>query len=232
MLHQGLSVLVEVGGEGDLPLQDVPVDTHGVLVVEGVDSSVHLVDQHSQSPPIHGLSMPLVEDDLGSDVFGGPADGEGPALSQELGEPEISQFEVAVVADEQVFRLQISEDDVLAMEVFEAGSDDGAVETGLVSGEALHIAEVGKKFPAVDEFQDEVEVFGVLSESLEVDDEGVVDLGVDEVLVVDVVDLLGLHDLMLVEQLESHVLASLLVLGHLHLAEASLAEHPPDLIVI
>jgi hypothetical protein len=43
---------------------------------------------------------------------------------------------------------------------------------------------------------------------------------VDEVLVVDVVDLLGLHDLVLVEQFECHILASFLVLGDLDLAEA------------
>ena len=43
----------------------------------------------------------------------------------------------------------------------------------------------------------------------------------DKVLVVDVVDLLGLHDLMLVEQLQGHILSGLLVLGDLHLSEST-----------
>jgi len=47
------------------------------------------------------------------------------------------------------------------------------------------------------------------------------DLRVDEVLVVDVVDLLGLHDFVFVEQFEGDVLAGLLVFGHFHLAEPS-----------
>ncbi len=48
-----------------------------------------------------------------------------------------------------------------------------------------------------------------------------VDLGVDEVLVVDVVDLLGLDDVSLVEQLEGVVLSRLFVFGDLHLSETT-----------
>jgi hypothetical protein len=52
-----------------------------------------------------------------------------------------------------------------------------------------------------------------------VNDEGVVDLAVHEVLVVDVVHLLRLDDVALVQELEGDVLARLLVLGDLDLAE-------------
>ncbi len=43
----------------------------------------------------------------------------------------------------------------------------------------------------------------------------------DEVLIVDVVDLLSLHDLMFVEKFERHILAGLLILSHLNLAEST-----------
>lgn len=43
----------------------------------------------------------------------------------------------------------------------------------------------------------------------------------DKVLVVDVVDLLGLHDLVLVEKFEGDILAGLLILSHLDLAEST-----------
>jgi hypothetical protein len=44
---------------------------------------------------------------------------------------------------------------------------------------------------------------------------------VDKVLVVDMVDLLGLHDFVFAQQFECHVLSGLFVLGHLDLAEAA-----------
>ena len=60
-----------------------------------------------------------------------------------------------------------------------------------------------------------------MGESFEADDEGVIDLRMYEVLVIDVVYLLCLHDFVFVEQFEGYILACLSVLGHLNLAEAA-----------
>jgi len=59
----------------------------------------------------------------------------------------------------------------------------------------------------------------------------VIDLRVHEVLVIDVIDLLCLHDFVFVEKFESHILPRLLVLGYLNLPEAPLAEDASDLVV-
>jgi hypothetical protein len=60
----------------------------------------------------------------------------------------------------------------------------------------------------------------------------VADLGVDEVFIIDVVDLLGLDDLAFVEQFERDVLSGLFVLGHFNLAEPTLTEDSTDLVVL
>ena len=120
--------------------------------------------------------MTLVEDDLRSDVLGSTANGESAALGQELGKAEISEFEVAIIGNEKVFRLEISEDDIFAVKVLKAGGDGGCIEAGLVSSEGLHVSEVSEEFATVDEFQDQIEMLGILGESFEGDDEGVVDL--------------------------------------------------------
>jgi hypothetical protein len=60
-----------------------------------------------------------------------------------------------------------------------------------------------------------------LSKPLEGDNEGMVDLRMYKIFVVDMVDLLRLHDLVLAEQLERNVFACLFVLCHLHLAETA-----------
>ena len=81
---------------------------------------MHFVDENAQSPPIDGFSVSLVEDNFRSDIFGSSTDGEGSAFGEELSETEVGKFEVSVVADEEVFGFQVSEDDVFAVEIFEA----------------------------------------------------------------------------------------------------------------
>lgn len=66
MLHQRLRVpdrlgstllLVKALRELDFALEDLLVDGHGVLVVEGVDAGQHLVDEDAQAPPVDRLAV-------------------------------------------------------------------------------------------------------------------------------------------------------------------------------
>lgn len=75
-------------------------------------------------------------------------------------------------------------------------------------------------------------MLGVLCESLEVDDKGVTDLGVDEVFIINVINLLGLDDFPLVEEFQGNILSGFFVLGHLDFTEATLAQNPTNLIVL
>lgn len=85
------------------------------------------------------------------------------------------------------------------MEIFEAACHGCSVKACLVSGEGLNVTEVSEELAPVDELENQIEILGILGETFETDNEGVVDLGVDEIFIVDVVDLLGLHDFMFVE---------------------------------
>lgn len=138
MLDQRLGVFVEGTGEGDLASEDVLVDTHGVFVVEGIDSSMHFVDEYTQSPPINGFSVTLVKNDFRSDVFWSSANSECSSFVEHFCEPEVSELEIAVVGDQQVLRLQVSEDDIFVVQILETRSDSGCVESCLVGGERLH----------------------------------------------------------------------------------------------
>jgi len=117
---------------------------------------VHFVDEDSEGPPVDCLPVTLVEDDFRGDILRGAADGEGSAFCEELGEAEVSKFEVAVIAYQQILRLQVSEDDVFAVQVLKAAGNNGAIEACLVSGKRLHVSEVGEELPAVDEFKHQV----------------------------------------------------------------------------
>ena len=85
------------------------------------------------------------------------------------------------------------------MKVFEAWGDSGSVEFGLIGGEWFNWSEVCEKFSSVDKFENQVQVLGILGESFKVDDEGVVDLRMNKILIIDVIDLLSLDDFALVE---------------------------------
>lgn len=107
------------------------------------------------------------------------------------------------------------------MEIFETRCHGGSIESGLVSCKRLHISQVGKQLPTVDEFKDQVQILRILGEALKGDNEGMVDLRMYKILIVDVVDLLRLHNLVFAEQLQCNIFACLFVLCNLHLAETA-----------
>ena len=42
------------------------------------------------------------------------------------------------------------------MEIFEAGSNNGSIESGLIGGERFYISKISKEFSSIDEFEDEI----------------------------------------------------------------------------
>lgn len=74
-------------------------------------------------------------------------------------------------------------------------------------------------------------MLGVLGKSFEIDDEVMADLRMNEVLIIDVIDLLGLDNFALIEELQGDILASLLILGDFDLSKATLSENSADLVV-
>lgn len=64
---------VHVPRELELALQDFLVDAERLLIVEGWVARHHFVDQDPQRPPVHRLTVPLGQDDLGGEILGCPA---------------------------------------------------------------------------------------------------------------------------------------------------------------
>ena len=61
VLDEALGVLAdEVVGVGGLGLQDLLVDSHGVMVVEGGVADQDLEDEDAQRPPVHTLQVGMV----------------------------------------------------------------------------------------------------------------------------------------------------------------------------
>jgi hypothetical protein len=93
--------------ELDLPGEDQLVDAEWILVVKGRVPGEHLVDEHSDGPPVNGFPVALALDDLGGEVLGRAA--ERPrAVLDTLSKAEVGDFDVADPVDQDVLRLQIS----------------------------------------------------------------------------------------------------------------------------
>jgi hypothetical protein len=64
--------------------------------------------------------MPLIENNFGCNILGGSTNSEGSSLSQKFGKAKICQFKVSIISNEEILRLEISENDVFVMKIFEA----------------------------------------------------------------------------------------------------------------
>lgn len=120
-------LLIEITGELNLALQDLLVDCHGVVIVEGVDSGDHLVGEDAECPPVDWFAVALVEEDLGCQVFGSTTESVSARLAI-LGETKVCQFQISLLVDQNVLWFEISVDNIEGVQVFEHETDLGGVE--------------------------------------------------------------------------------------------------------
>lgn len=201
MANQTLGLGVESLREGIVLLYYFLVHLHGGFSEERRSSADYFVYEHTEAPPICGPIVSFANEDFRSDVVWGAANGIG-SLLDDFSESEISELEISFDINEDVFRLEISIGDVVAVQVLEGEHNLGGVETGGLKGNASDSSEIGEKFSARHEFHDVVDVASVLVEAELSDDERTVHGGEDEDLVLDVVHLLFLNQVRFTERLE------------------------------
>lgn len=95
---------------GDLQrlVEDGLEQLHPVLAAVGGEAGDHLVDDAAEAPPVNGLSVALLLDDLRRQVLGSPADGHCllVLVDEGLGQAEVSQLYVSGLVKEDVLRLE------------------------------------------------------------------------------------------------------------------------------
>ena len=188
--HQRFGVIVEPFGEMELSLENVLVNDHGIIIGKGINTSDHFINNDPERPPINRLAMALILQNFWGEILRRATKGKSSVLDH-FSKTKISQLNVAIRRNEQVFRFEVSVDDIFAMEVLEDEDELGGVEGGFVGLEHAFFSEVGEELSAGNVFQEEVDGCGVLVHALEVDDKGMADRFENLVLVADMVDLLG-----------------------------------------
>jgi len=167
----------------------------------------------------------LVQEHLRRNVLGRAAERVCPRAGlYDLREAKVRELRVAVLAQEDVLRLQIPVDDVLAMDVREGSPDLRRIKLALLIGKLPGTPEVGEELTAADTLHDDVNEVVILRITHHVNNEGVIDLLHQPLLVVDMVHLLELYDLVLLHEFNRIELPILLVLRELHPAERPTAQ--------
>ena len=144
--------------------QDVLVGLHGSLVVERRVSSQHFVNEDSQRPPVNTFVVGLCGDDLGSNVVRSTTKRPGD-IRDLFGETEIRNFDVAIFVQQDIFRLQITIDDVMGVEILPGQSDFGRVELGNWVGKSLGLAQQRKELASFNVVHDHEQIARVLEGS-------------------------------------------------------------------
>ena len=98
VLDQGLGVFGEVPRKFNLTFQNILIHCHWVIVREGVDADLHLVNQDSQAPPVHRLAVAFLQQNFRREVLGGSTEGVCPTVDM-LCETEIRQLQIPFFID-------------------------------------------------------------------------------------------------------------------------------------
>ena len=174
MFYQAFPIFIKAPGELELPLEYLLVDSHGVLVAERINSRKHLIYDDPQGPPVHRLSVALVQQNLRGQVLRSPTECVGPSLDH-LRKAEVRELQIAIGAQQEILRLQVPVHYVQRMQILKHAHYLRTVYSGWFRLEFPYVSQVGEQFAALHEFQEEVEVPLVLGVTQEVYQEGVVD---------------------------------------------------------
>lgn len=212
MLDQTLCILVKITRELNLALEDFLVDRHRVIIVEGINTGVHFIDENTKGPPVDGLAVTLVQENLRCKILGSTTECVGASLAV-LGKTKVSQLQIAFIINKDVLGLEITVDDVLRVKVLEHERHLGAIEHSMFGVKLSFSSQIGKQLTASNILHQEVQVAAVLGESLQAHQERMVNISENGILRDAVINLAKLDDIGLLETFHGEVFACLLVLG-------------------
>jgi len=224
MLDHALQLGVEALRVLGLGVDNLLVDVHWVVINKRSVSGVHLVHEDTEGPPIDGLAVASVEEDLRGDVLGGTANGVG-SLLHDLSKAIVDKLEVTINANHNILGLKISVDDILGMQVLEDRSDLGTVELSLLGVEVSNSTVIGEEITTREQLSSEVDVTVVLEISVVAESKRMVNSLEDELLVLNVIHMLAVDDLSLLHRLDSVLLVGLsLQPADLHVSEGTFSK--------
>ena len=224
----------------DILLRDLAQDLvaglvalHGSLL-EWIKTTDHLVCEHTKTPPIDSEAVTVSLDHFRGQVLGSSTESVGHAILRlfDLTQAKISHLDVTLRVEKYVFRLQISIDDTVLVEVLEGEDDLGGIEPSSVFTESNLVAQMEEEFSTIEEVCDEVEALSRLEGVMELDHERVIDLLHDIALDLCIVHLIRSNDKVFLERLNSVDLASVFLLSQVDFSEGAATNYFQQLEIV
>lgn len=171
--NQVLTRFADGEGEVDLLFLDGLGDFALVVRVKWREAANHLVQQTAQRVEVHGLVVWVPEEHLGTEVLGRAAEGVAVlvASTEFFGKAEVSEFDVARDANQNVLGLQVSVQHVLLVQHFEGLHDLHDVEGRHAFGQFVSLTQEVKQLATHTKVHDEEQFGLVLEGPVEVNDE-------------------------------------------------------------
>ena len=175
--EQALQQVLEEGGQAvlhvlRLVVDNALVDLVVVLVEVGREADYQLVQESAQAVDVGASVVAVALEDFGAHVFWGAAEGIAfLAFWDFLGETEIGDFDVAIDIDEDIFWLDVSVDDVQAMQMLKAEKELSHVELGLLFSKLLDFSKMEEHLTSSAEVHYKEKFSFALKRPIQLDDE-------------------------------------------------------------
>ena len=138
-----------------LAMLDVMEKLLFIFVIEWWLSTKHFVDNSSKWPPVCGFSMPLSLNNFRCKIFCSSTDTLCLSMSNYifLWKPKVCYLCVSISCHQHIFRLEISVENVLRMQVMQCQQDITCVESGSIFLEPSNLRKIEKEFSTWAVFQ-------------------------------------------------------------------------------
>mmetsp|Transcript_17384 Transcript_17384/g.43294 ORF Transcript_17384/g.43294 Transcript_17384/m.43294 type:complete len:422 (+) Transcript_17384:372-1637(+) len=223
---------VDASGEFELFLQDLPVHLICVCGVERRNAKVHFVNDSAKRPPVHLFAISLVAviavklDNFGGKILGCTTNRPGLLVAKDLlAQTKISEVDMSVLADKDIFGLQITVDDTTGVKMAQRKGELGSVKADSLYVDPLFSLNNAEKITTADELQHKMELLFCLESPGQTHNIRVLHLAEDAVLLLCSLHLIALYKHLLVQHLHGIQLLCVLLPDQHDLAEATTAEH-------
>ena len=137
----------------------------------------HFVGEDAQCPPVNGVGVATSLQHFWRNILRGATERVGLLVQLELlGDAEICHLQVAIFSNHNIFRLQVSVDDLVLVQVTEGESHLSCIELGLMLFEVSSVGEVREELAAPDEVEHKEYLVISLEDVLKADKEWMVQL--------------------------------------------------------
>lgn len=172
-------------------VHDFLVDAEWVVIVEGWVAGKHFEDEHAEGPPVDIFVVPFRLNDFRCKVLWRPTESHG-FFGDNLSKTEVSDFDVTLFVDKQVFRFKVTIGHFHAVKVLERHCNFCCKKKGHVVGKSALAPQKSKQLAAARVVEHHVDVTRRLEGPLQVNDKRVVNGREDLLLALDMVDLFQL----------------------------------------